>query len=63
MKITISPSEDQSIEKHPYYTVAVEHPRDDEFTLDQALEMFHQLLTAFGHDSNNVAKAIQEFKL
>jgi hypothetical protein len=62
MKITISPSEDQSDQTHPYYSISVEHPPDDSFTADRACEMFYQALLAFGMHPEHAQKAMNDFK-
>jgi hypothetical protein len=62
MKITISPSEDQSAQTHPYCAISVEHPHDDMFTAEQAVSMFHQALLAFGFSSVIAQKAMNDFE-
>lgn len=63
MKITISPSEDQSCQQHPYHSVTIEQHSDDSFTAGQAVDMFYQAMIGFGFDKNQTVNAIQEFKL
>jgi hypothetical protein len=62
MKITISPSEDQSAEQFPHYSVTVEHPPDDCFTADRAYQMFYQALLAIGIHPENAQKAMNDFQ-
>jgi len=48
MKLTLSPSSDQSSERYPYPSVAVEIPRDDA-NLDQIFDsLIIPALVAFG---------------
>ena len=61
MKITISPSADQSDEAHPYYSVTVEHPADDP-TAERMVEMFWHAMQAAGFSREITTKAIQEFE-
>jgi hypothetical protein len=61
MKITISPTEDQSAEKFPYYAISAEFPHDDRFTLEQATNMFFQCLLAFGFGRVEAQKALNEY--
>ena len=61
MKITISPTEDQSIEKFPYFTVSVEHPQDDGISIEHAVDMSFLALKAWGFDAENIAKAFHDF--
>jgi len=62
MKITISPTEDQSDQKFPYCSISVEHPHDDSFTAERAVSMFHQALLAFGFSSVMAQKAMNDFE-
>jgi hypothetical protein len=62
MKITISPSEDQSAEQFPYYSISVEYPPDDMFTADRAVEMFYQALLAMGIHPEIAQKAMNDFQ-
>jgi hypothetical protein len=63
MKLTLSPSGDQSAELHPYMTVTVESPCDDSTTADQLVGMFYMALLAHGYEPNTALKTIQEFTL
>jgi hypothetical protein len=63
MKITISPSEPQDTQTFQYYAVTIESLCDDSFTATQAVEMFYQAMLAFGHDSECVIRAMNEFSL
>jgi len=63
MKLTISPSEDQSTEKHPYFSVTVECQYDDTTTASQLVEMFYQAMCGMGYEPNTALKTIQDFKL
>jgi Holliday junction resolvasome RuvABC DNA-binding subunit len=62
MKITISPSEDQSAEKFPYYSISVEYPPDDCFTAPVAAAMFFQALLSLGFDRETAQKALNDFQ-
>ena len=61
MKITLTPSEDQIAEKHPYYAVTVEFPHDDHITDKRLVEMFHQAAIGWGYSGDQVQKAMNEF--
>jgi hypothetical protein len=62
MKITISPSEDQSAEKFPYYSVTIEsNVADDNCTIEQIVEMMFMALVGWGYDKDIAAKAFHEF--
>jgi hypothetical protein len=63
MKITISPSLDQSDQIHPYHSITVESAHDDDFTADRAAEMFFQAMLAFGFEGEHVKKAMNDFEL
>jgi len=50
MKLTLSPSSDQSEERHPYPSVSIEIPHDDAL-MDQVFEyLIIPALIAFGYD-------------
>jgi len=61
MKITISPSQDQSIEKFPYFSVTIEHP-EDEITTERLVKMFYSAMVGWGFDKELASKALQNFK-
>jgi len=61
MKITISPSEDQSTEKYPYFSVSVEHPSDDSCTAEVLVAMFFQCLLATGISAEIAQKTLNEY--
>jgi hypothetical protein len=61
MKITIAPSEDQSVEKHPYLAVSIEHPADDNITIEHAVDMAFVAMAAWGFDKDTITKAFHEF--
>jgi len=63
MKLTISPSEDQATQVHPYYAVSVEYPCDDTATAKQLVEMFYQAMCGMGYEPNTAIKTIQDFTL
>ena len=48
MKLTLSPSRDQSLEKYPHLSVSVEDARDD-ICIDDVIGMFRALLLAAGY--------------
>jgi len=50
MKLSLSPSDDQSSERHPYPSVSVEIPHDDA-SIEQIFDsLVIPLLVAFGYD-------------
>ena len=53
MKIVIEPSLNQSKETYPYDKVSIETPRDD-LDIDQALELVHRALVAWGFHQQNI---------
>ena len=61
MKITIAPSEDQSCQKFPYYSVAIEFPHDDMMTAERMAAMFYQALLGCGYGPEEAKKAMNEF--
>jgi hypothetical protein len=61
MKITISPSEDQTAQVHPYYSVTTENHSDDSFTAETAVKMFVAAMTAFGFDREITQKAMHDY--
>ena len=60
MKITISPSADQSAESVPYYTISIETESDD-VPVGRLVEMMHQVVTAWGYDRDMTQKAFNDF--
>ena len=62
MKITISPTDDQTDERHPYYTVSIEFPNDEGVNADSLVSMFHQAAVAWGFGSDAIYKAMNEFE-
>lgn len=59
MKLTLSPSRDQSAAQHPCSTVTVEVPQDD-LCIDEIVSMFSSLLLAAGYDPKNVKDYLGE---
>lgn len=60
MKITLSPSEDQSAESVPYYTVSIETESDD-VPVGRLVEMLYQVVTAWGYNRDMTQKAFNDF--
>ena len=61
MKITITPSEDQSNQKHKYYGTSIEHPEDG-VKCHIALEMCVNALIAWGFERDSIMDAMEEFE-
>lgn len=61
MKITITPSEDQSGQKHKHYGVIIEHPHDD-VNCHTALQMCVNALIAWGFQRDSIMDAMEEFE-
>ena len=59
MKVTIAPSKDQTMEKHPFSTVEISSP-DDEMTLPQVVEhLLAPALIAWGFTPETVYNLLQ----
>ena len=61
MKITITPSEDQTSERHKYYGTSIEHPEDG-VNCRIALEMCVNALSAWGFHRDSIMDAMEEFE-
>ena len=61
MKITITPSEDQTDQKHKYYGVTIEHPEDGVICRN-ALEMCVNALMAWGFHRDSIMDAMEQFQ-
>ena len=61
MKITITPSEDQTGQKHKYYGTSIEHPEDG-VNCHTALEMCVNALMAWGFERDSIMAAMEEFQ-
>lgn len=62
MKITISPSQDQTGQKFKFYAVSIEHP-DDEADVSVALEMCVNALIAWGFQRDWIVNAMDNYTL
>ena len=61
MKITITPSEDQTSQKHKHYSVTIEHPQDD-VNCQIALQITVNALIAWGFQRNTIMDAMEEYE-
>jgi hypothetical protein len=61
MKITIAPTHDQTLESHPQHAVTIETPHDDT-SLDEALEIIHAALVAWGFGTEAITQKMNEFE-
>jgi len=61
MKITIAPTQDQTKERHPQHSVTIETPHD-EANLEEALEIIHSALVAWGFGAESITQAMNEFE-
>ena len=61
MKITISPSEVQTIQKHKHYGATIEHPEDN-VNCHIALEMCVNALIAWGFQRDSIIDAMEELE-
>jgi hypothetical protein len=61
MKITITPSEDQTNQEHKYYGVAIEYPADD-VNCHIALEITVNALIAWGFARKSIMEAMEKYE-
>jgi len=61
MKITITPSEDQTNQKHKYYGVAIESPADD-VDCHIAIRIIVNALIAWGFERDTIMKAMEKYE-
>ena len=61
MKITITPSEDQTSQNHKYYGVSIEHPEDGVICRN-ALEMCVNALMAWGFERDCIMDAMEQLE-
>lgn len=61
MKITITPSEDQTSQKHKHYGATIEHPHDD-VSCHIALEMCVNALIAWGFQWDSIMDAMEQYQ-
>jgi hypothetical protein len=62
MKITITPSEDQTRQKYKHYGVAIEYPADD-VDCHIALQITVNALIAWGFERDAIIKAMEKYEL
>ena len=61
MKITISPSEDQTNLKDKFYAVTIEHPHDG-VSCHIALEMCVNALIGWGFQRDSIMDAMEQYQ-
>jgi len=61
MKITITPSEDQTSEKHKHYGVSIEYPADD-VDCHIAIRIIVNALIAWGFERDAIMKAMEKYE-
>jgi hypothetical protein len=61
MKITITPSEDQTNQKHKHYGVTIEHPSDD-VDCHIALQITVNALIAWGFQRDTIMDAMEKYE-
>lgn len=59
MKVIIEPTGDQAKEEYPYDKILIESPRDD-LHIDDAMNLVHRALVAWGFDQKTVEDYYKE---
>jgi len=61
MKITITPSEDQTSQKYKHYGVSIEHPHDD-VDCHIAFQIIVNALIAWGFQRDSIMDAMEKYE-
>jgi len=61
MKITITPSEDQTSQKYKHYSVSIEHPHDD-IDCQIAIQLAVNALIAWGFQRDTIMEAMEKYE-